>query len=100
MTIEELKKVKFRETCHMALEDEYSTTYMSEDGRMGFCDESYDYQSSWPKDEDGKPKMPDKFMELHTAAVNTFVKIQEECPEFREVHFYTEPTEWEDDEEE
>ena len=68
--------------------------------KMRHGDESYDYQSSWPKDEDGKPKMPEKFMELHTAAVNTFVKIQEECPEFREVHFYTEPTEWEDDEEE
>ena len=62
--------------------------------------ESYDYQSSWPKDADGKPQVPEKFMKLHTAAVNTFVKIQEECPEFREVHFYTEPTEWEDDEEE
>ena len=38
MTIEELKAVKFRETCHMALESEYTTTYMSEDGRLGFCD--------------------------------------------------------------
>lgn len=60
-------------------------------------DESYDYQSSWPKDADGKPRVPEKFMKLHTAAVNTFVNIQEECPEFREVHFYTETTEWEDD---
>ena len=39
-------------------------------------------------------------MKLHTAAVNTFIKIQEECPEFREVHFYTEPTEWEEDNDE
>ena len=38
MTIEELKAVKFRETCHMAMEGEYTTTYMSEDGRLGFCD--------------------------------------------------------------
>ena len=68
--------------------------------KMRHGDESYDYQSSWPKDEDGKPRVPEKFMKLHTAAVNTFVKIQEECPEFREVHFYTEPTEWEDDGEE
>ena len=65
--------------------------------KMRHGDESYDYQSSWPKDADGKPRVPEKFMELHTAAVNTFVKIQEECPEFREVHFYTEPTEWEDE---
>ena len=68
--------------------------------KMRHGDESYDYQSSWPKDEDGKPRVPEKFMKLHTAAVNTFVKIQEECPEFREVHFYTEPTEWEEDENE
>ncbi len=38
MTIDELKKVPFHETCHMAMEDEYTTTYMSEDGRLGFCD--------------------------------------------------------------
>ena len=38
MTIEELKKVKFRETCHMAMEGEYTTTYFSEDNRIGFCD--------------------------------------------------------------
>ena len=68
--------------------------------KMRHGDESYDYQSSWPKDDDGKPRVPEKFMKLHTAAVNTFVKIQEECPEFREVHFYTEPTEWENDGEE
>ena len=68
--------------------------------KMRHGDESYDYQSSWPKDDDGKPRVPEKFMKLHTAAVNTFVKIQEECPEFREVHFYTEPTEWEEDENE
>jgi hypothetical protein len=38
MTIEELKKVKFHETCHMAMSDEYTTTYMSDDNRLGFCD--------------------------------------------------------------
>ena len=32
MTEEELKKVPFRETCHMAMEGEYTTTYMSKDG--------------------------------------------------------------------
>ena len=37
MTEEELKKVPFRETCHMAMEGEYTTTYMSKDGRLGFC---------------------------------------------------------------
>ena len=38
MTEEELKKIPFRETCHMAMEGEYTTTYMSKDGRLGFCD--------------------------------------------------------------
>ena len=38
MTEEELKKVPFRETCHMAMEGEYTTTYMSKDGRLGYCD--------------------------------------------------------------
>ena len=38
MTEEELKKVPFRESCHMAMEGEYTTTYMSKDGRLGFCD--------------------------------------------------------------
>jgi hypothetical protein len=38
MTEEELKKVLFREICHMAMEGEYATTYMSKDGRLGFCD--------------------------------------------------------------
>ena len=38
MTEEELKKVPFRETCHMAFVGEYTTTYMSKDGRLGFCD--------------------------------------------------------------
>ena len=38
MTKKELEKVPFRETCHMAMEGEYTTTYMSKDGRLGFCD--------------------------------------------------------------
>ena len=38
MTEEELKKVKFHEVAHLALETEYSTTYASKDGRLGICD--------------------------------------------------------------
>ena len=49
MTIEELKKVKFREMCHLALESEYSTTYSGLDGRLGFCDHT-------PRDEHGYVK--------------------------------------------
>ena len=38
MTEEELKKIPFRETCHMAMAGEYTTTYASKDNRLGFCD--------------------------------------------------------------
>lgn len=38
MTEEELKKVKFRFVCHLNMEDENSSTYESEDGKLGFCD--------------------------------------------------------------
>ena len=38
MTEEELKKVPFHKTFHLAMEGEYATTYMSKDGRLGFCD--------------------------------------------------------------
>jgi len=38
MTEEEFKKVKFRCTCHMAMKHEHTATYISENGRLGFCD--------------------------------------------------------------
>ena len=38
MTEEELKKVKFTFVAHMAMADEHTSTYVSEDGRLGFCD--------------------------------------------------------------
>ena len=47
MTIEELKKVPFRETCQMAMEGEYPTTYMSKDGRLGFCDHTCQVTGTW-----------------------------------------------------
>ena len=37
MTIEELEKVKFHFVAHMSMEDEHTTTYFSEDGKIGFC---------------------------------------------------------------
>ena len=37
MTIEELEKVKFKLSSHMSMEDEHTTTYFSEDGKIGFC---------------------------------------------------------------
>ena len=38
MTIEELEKVKFHFVAHMSMEDEHTTTYASEDNRLGICD--------------------------------------------------------------
>ena len=49
MTLEELKKVKFHKTCHLALAKEYTTTYVSENNRLAFCDHV-------PRDEDGMVK--------------------------------------------
>lgn len=37
MTYEELKKVPFRFVSHLSMEDEHCTTYVTEDGRIGFC---------------------------------------------------------------
>ena len=38
MTQEELAKIPFHFECHMNMEDVHTTTYSSEDGRLGFCD--------------------------------------------------------------
>jgi len=38
MTFEELKKIPFRFVSHLSMEDEHCITYISEDGRIGFCD--------------------------------------------------------------
>ena len=49
MTVEELEKVKFKFHSHMSMEDEHTTTYFSEDGKIGFCDHV-------PRDEYGMVK--------------------------------------------
>ena len=49
MTVEELEKVKFKFHSHMSMEDEHTTTYFSEDGKIGFCDHV-------PRDEFGMVK--------------------------------------------
>ena len=38
MTIEELEKVPFHFVAHMSMEDMHTTTYESDDGRLGYCD--------------------------------------------------------------
>lgn len=37
MTPEELSKIPFRCVCHASWEHEHTMTYLSEDGRLGFC---------------------------------------------------------------
>lgn len=38
MTLEELQKIPFHFVSSLAMEDEHTLTYASEDGRLGFCD--------------------------------------------------------------
>lgn len=38
MTKEELSKITFKCVGHLAMEHEHCMTYVSEDGRLGFCD--------------------------------------------------------------
>lgn len=38
MTLDELKKVKFHFNSHLSMEDEHRTTYVDDNGRLGFCD--------------------------------------------------------------
>lgn len=38
MTIEELEKVKFHFVSHLSMVDMHITTYVSDDGRIGFSD--------------------------------------------------------------
>lgn len=38
MTEEELFKIPFKFHSHTSMKNEYTTTYMSEDGRLGRCD--------------------------------------------------------------
>lgn len=38
MTPEELSKIPFHFVSHMSMKHEHTTTYASEDGRLGWCD--------------------------------------------------------------
>lgn len=48
MTYEELKKVPFHFVSHLSMEDEHCTTYVSEDGRIGFCNHVH-FKNGEPK---------------------------------------------------
>lgn len=38
MTEEEFNRVEFHMVCHLALANEHMMTYVSKDGRLGYCD--------------------------------------------------------------
>lgn len=44
--------------------------------------------------------LPDGFQEKLKVTLQEFLEFTKSHPEFKEMHFYTEPTEWEEDEEE
>ena len=44
--------------------------------------------------------LPDGFQEKMKVTLQEFLEFTKAHPEFKEMHFYTEPTEWEEDEEE
>ncbi len=48
MTYEELKKVPFHCVAHLSMENEHLITYVSENGRLGFCDH-VPYKNGVPK---------------------------------------------------
>lgn len=70
MTVEELKKIPLHFVCHLNMGDVHTTTYASEDNRIGICDH-VPYKDGEPKGRtyrhwmlDGKVfKKWDKFVE-------------------------------------
>ena len=48
MTLEELSKIPFHFVAHLSMEDEHTTSYVSEDNRLGFCDH-VPYKDGVPK---------------------------------------------------
>ena len=48
MTIEELEKKPFRFVSHLSMEHEHCITYVSYDGRIGYCDH-IPYKNGEPK---------------------------------------------------
>jgi hypothetical protein len=51
----------------------------------------------WTKD---MGPIPEGFQEKLKVTLQDFLEFTKEHPEFKEMHFYTEPTEWEDEDEE
>ena len=65
--------------------------------RFRHKDDQIQNGTTWTKD---MGPIPDGFQEKLKVTLQDFLDFTKEHPEFKEMHFYTEPTEWEDDDEE
>ena len=65
--------------------------------RFRHKDEQIQNESKWTKD---MGRVPEGFQAYLKAALEDFLAFTKEHPEFKEMHFYTDTTEWEDDGEE
>lgn len=75
MTEEELKKVPFRMVAHLAMEDEHCCTYISYDGRLGFCDHT-------PKNKYGDFRNGYRHWQIDSKIYKTKEKFLEALKEF------------------
>ena len=82
----------------MEAEDEEETVKMPDCLVMRFRhkDGSVQNGTTWPV----KMGVPDGFQEKLKVTLQDFLDFTKAHPEFKEMHFYTEPTEWEEDDEE
>lgn len=82
----------------MEAENEEETVKMPDCLVMRFRhkDGSVQNGTTWPV----KMGVPDGFQEKMKVTLQDFLDFTKAHPEFKEMHFYTEPTEWEEDDEE
>lgn len=64
--------------------------------RFRHKDDQIQNGTTWPVEEG----VPEGFKEKLEASLQEFMDFTKEHPEFKEMHFYTEPTEWEEDNDE
>jgi hypothetical protein len=65
--------------------------------RFRHKDDQIQNGTMWTKD---MGPIPEGFQEKLKVTLQDFLEFTKEHPEFKEMHFYTEPTEWEDEDEE
>jgi hypothetical protein len=65
--------------------------------RFRHKDDQIQNGTTWTKD---VGPIPEGFQEKLKVTLQDFLDFTKAHPEFKEMHFYTEPTEWEDEDEE